>query len=216
MNSIVSWYNFLSKSFLQTKEKGMANEISSSVLLDLLTRVKGIRAAFPIEDFHKDEILKVEQEAEEKALMGLGKTLNSGLREVLQSDIVIAAVTDMEFEWNCFCGMQLKKGNQVVGEEIRDPNRIRELSQRSDVYFLHKNFVIYKGRINFPQDIMKKICQFEFPSMSADWFAHVDGIESCIFCNPSTPTDVYIKKICLGGMDERGLGTILIGVTYHE
>lgn len=192
----------------------MAYEISIPVLLKTLTGVKGIRAVSLITDQHKDDILRVEEDAEERALMGLGKTFNSGLREVLKCDIIAAALTDMGFDWSGFCGMQLKKGDQVVGEEIRDPNRIRELSQRSDVYFLHQNFVIYKGRIYFPQDIMNKICQFEFPSMRVDWFSHLDGIESCIFCNPSTPTDIHIKKVFFEGKDERGLGTILIGVSY--
>ncbi|OGP89286.1 MAG: hypothetical protein A2157_10260 [Deltaproteobacteria bacterium RBG_16_47_11] len=191
----------------------MAHEISIGGLLNALKGVKGIKAASLLDDQHRSEILKIEQEAEEKALMGFGKTFNSGLREVLECEIVIAALTDMDFEWGCFCGMQLKKGNQVVGEEIRDPNRLRELSQRSDVYFLHKNFVIYKGRINFPQDIMNKVCQFEFPCACVDWFSHLDGIESCIFCNPSTPTDLYIKKNYFEDKDERGLGTILVGVT---
>jgi hypothetical protein len=190
----------------------MAHEISTARLINLLTGVKGIRAASLVENQHKDEIVKIEQDAEERALMGLGKTYNSGLREVLECEIVIAALTDMDFDWSGFCGMQLKKGDQVVGEEIRDPNRIRELSQRSDVYFLHQNFVIYKGRINFPQDIMSKLCQFEFPSANVDWFSSVDGVESCIFCNPSTPTDIHIKKAFFSPSDERGVGTILIGV----
>ena len=194
----------------------MAREIFVGGLLDALKKVKGITAVSLVDDQHRSEIQKIEQEAEEKALMGFGKTFNSGLREVLECEIVIATLTDMEFEWGCFSGMQLKKGNLLVGEEIRDPNRLRELSQRSDVYFLHKNFVIYKGRINFPQDIMNKTCQFEFPSICTDWFSELDGIESCIFCNPSTPTDIYIKKIWFQGSDERGLGTILVGVTCRK
>jgi hypothetical protein len=192
----------------------VGKEIFITGFLNGLIGIKGIRAATLIENQHKDEILRIEEDAEERALMGLGKTFNSGLREVLKCEIIIAALTDMDFDWSYVCAMQLKKGNQVVGEEIRDPNRLKELSQRSDAYFLHKNFVIYKGRINFPQDIMNKICQFEFPSVRVDWFSHLDSIESCIFCNPSTPTDIHIKKIFFNALDERGLGTILIGISY--
>lgn len=194
----------------------MGDESLISMLLDHLTAIKGIKAASLVERQHREEIMKIEQDAEEKALMGLGRTYNSGLREVLECEIIIAALTDMDFDWSCVGGMQLKKGNQLVGEEIRDPDRLKELSQRSDVYFLHSNFVIYKEKINFPKDLMNKICHFEFPCICVEWFSHLDKIESCVFCNPSTPTDLYIKKNYFEDKNERGLGTILVGITLHK
>jgi hypothetical protein len=119
----------------------------------------------------------------------------------------------MDFNWGCPT-LVLKKGQEVVGEEVRDEEVIAGLSNQKNVWFMHKNFVVYKDKISFPQDIMKKICQFETPSLPAQWCIVEDEQLQCypiIYANPSTPSDVFLKNQYFSGLDERGLGTILVG-----
>jgi hypothetical protein len=124
----------------------------------------------------------------------------------------------MAFDWGSHPTLVMKKGQEVVGEEVRDKERIAQLSARDDVWFMHRNFVIYKNKISFPQDVMKKICYFEIPCLPAEWCV-VEGdklaCRTLIYANPSTLCDVYLKEQFFKGTDEKGLGTILIGVSLE-
>jgi hypothetical protein len=121
-------------------------------IVSALSRVKGIRQASPVADCDRTNILTLEKKAEERSLMGLGKVVNTGVLEVLDQDLIYAALTDMDFDWGCAATLVLKKGDVVVGEEVRDEAVIAELSKKKNVWFMHRNFVIYKDRVSFPQD----------------------------------------------------------------
>ncbi|MGB9618645.1 MAG: hypothetical protein ACPL7J_15100, partial [Desulfomonilaceae bacterium] len=138
---------------------------------EILKRIRGLKGvvdAFFLRDEDRFNLLSVESEAEKKAFMGLGRCYNSGIREVLRLPIVVVAITNMEFDWGQQGQIVLKKDEEIVGEEVRDPARIRELEQRGDVWFLHKNFVVYKEKVDFPTDIVNKKCCFELPALSGE------------------------------------------------
>lgn len=182
-------------------------------ILDGLRQVKGLIEIALVYEEERREIERVEKQAEAKSLMGLGKVVNSGLREVLRRDYVFAALTDMEFEWGCQPSLVMKKGDLIVGEEVKDPATIEGLSNNKNVWFLHRNFVVYKDSVSFPQDIMQKICHFEIPFHTAQLLQfEKDKPGACIYGFPSTPCDVYLKERYFGSNDSRGVGTVLIGV----
>jgi hypothetical protein len=109
----------------------------------------------------------------------------------------------------------LKKGDEVVGAEVRDEELIAKLSKQKNVWFMHKNFVVYKDKMTFPQDIMQKICYFEIPCLPAEWCLVEDDSFQCnsfIYANPCTPSDIYLKEQYFDGTDEKGCGTILVGI----
>jgi len=187
----------------------------NKIVTIVLKNVKGIRevATFPSDD--RQKILDIEQDAEKKAFMGLGSVINTGVREVMNCEWIYLALTDMDFVWGCHASLVMKKGEELVGEEVQDKQRIAELSKREDVWFMHQNFVIYKDKISFPNDLMKKICHFEIPGIPAEWCRLEDetiGHRSIIYANPSTPCDTFIKKQYFDGINEKGLGTILVGI----
>lgn len=166
-----------------------------------------------VEDYQ--QILDMEQAAEKMSLMGLGKVTNTGVREVLSYDLVYVALTNMDFDWGCYSTLLLKKGDDLVGEEVRNEEMIARLSAQKNVWFMHKNFVVYKDKISFPHDIMKKNCYFEIPCLPAEWCIPGDDSFQCnliMFANPATTCDVYLKGQYFDGTDEKGLGTILVGV----
>lgn len=134
-----------------------------------LNSVKGIQDICPVRSEDRREILTLEEEAEKRSLMGLGKVTNAGVREVLKFELLFIALTNLEFEWGRHPTLILKKGDQLVGEEIYDEEIIAQLSKSPNAWFMHKNFVIYKDLVSFPQDIMQKICHFELPGLPGDW-----------------------------------------------
>jgi len=185
---------------------------ANSLMIATLKKVKGIVDVSPISEKDKQEIIRIEKEAEKQSLMGM--VVPTGIMEVVACDLVYAALMDMDFEWGS-PNLILKKGERVVGEEVRDSEVIARLSQQKNVWFMHKNFVVYKDRVSFPQDIMKKLCHFEIPSLPAEW-GILEGSDfsyrSLIYANPATPTDIFLKNSYFEGLDQWGLGTVLIGV----
>jgi len=180
-----------------------------------LNCVKGLKTALPLPKDDVDAVLQKELEAEERSLMGLGKVINTGVRKIMTCERVYVALTTMAFDWGCDASLILKKGDETVGEEVRDPDVIAGLQKRKDVWFMHRNFVIYKDRIAFPQDIMKKICHFEIPCLPADFCVPDDDRLRCaaiLYAAPSTLNDIFLKTQYFDGVDEQGTGTILVGI----
>lgn len=193
----------------------MERKKTDRLITTAMERAKGIVRAIPLEETHRGKILSLEEAAEEKSLMGLGKVVNSGVREVMACPLVYVALTAMDFEWGSHPSLVLKKGDETVGLEVRDNDEIARLSQRKDVWFMHRNFVVFKERLSFPEDIMKKICHFDIPCIPAEWCVIDDGDFTCksiIHANPATTTDLFLKEKYFGGQDEKGTGTILTGV----
>jgi hypothetical protein len=182
-----------------------------------LKDVKGIMKAAPFSNNDRRKMLDIEQEAEKKAFMGLGNVVNAGVRKVLTYEFIYVALTNMDFAWGSHPSLVMRKGEELVGEEVQDKKRIAELSKRKNVWFMHQNFVIYKDKVSFPQDLMKKICHFEIPGIPADWCRLEDeAIEnhSIIYANPSTLGDIFLKEQYFDGIQKQGLGTILIGLEF--
>jgi hypothetical protein len=189
------------------------------LIIRTMLSVHGVVRVSRIPDDDRREILALEEEAEKRSLMGLGKVLNVGVREVLKDDLVYVALTDMAFDWGCHATLVLKKGDAVVGEEVRDATAIAKLSNQKNVWFMHRNFVIYKDKISFPQDIVKKICHFEIPCLPADWCVlQTDGQDALRlnYSAPSTLCDTYLKERYFDNRAEHGLGTILLGVHFRR
>lgn len=178
-----------------------------------LLRVKGFVEAVSLEDEDRQELRAIEQEVETRSLLGLGKVINMGVQGVLKCDLVFVALVNMDFDWSCRPNLVMKKGEEVVGEEVTDQPTIDRLAARENVWFLHKNFVIYKDRVSFPQDVMKKICYFEIPCHPAEWPVGIH-CHSVVYGSPSTPADIFLKKKYFQGKDERGTGTVLIGIKH--
>jgi len=193
----------------------MEKRVADGLMVSALKKVKGVVEASPFSSEDRQEIIDIEQDAENRSLMGLGKVANTGMREVLNRDLIYVALNNMDFDWGCHATLVLIKDDEVVGEEVRDEAVIAGLRNKKNVWFMHKNFVVYKDKINFPQDIMKKICHFEIPWLPAEWCTVENDTFRChsiIYANPCTPADVFLKDQYFSGLDERGLGTILVGV----
>ena len=193
----------------------MDRKMIDGVMISAFRNVKGIVNSCPLSNEDHPRILEKELEAEKRSLMGLGKVVNAGVREILNHDLVYAALTSKYFDWGCYSTLLLKKGQEIVGQETRDKAVLAELAKKKNVWFLHKNFVVYKDRISFPGDIMNKICHFEIPCLPAEFCMLDDDkfqCQSINFASPSVLCDLYLKEQYFNGENVTDLGTILIGV----
>ena len=188
---------------------------TDALMVSALEKVKGIVKACPFASEDRRKIMDIEEDAEKNSLMGLGKVTNVGVKEVFKCNSIYVALNNMDFDWGCHATLVLKKGDEVVGEEVRDEELIARLSKQNNVWFMHKNFVVYKDKMSFPQDIMQKTCYFEIPCLPAEWCLVEDDSFQCnsiIYANPCTPSDIYLKEQYFNGTDEKGCGTILVGI----
>jgi hypothetical protein len=196
-------------------EQIMDHKTIDAALITAFRNVKGLVNSCPLPTDGYPQILEKELEAEKRSLMGLGKVVNTGVREILKHDLVYAALTSKDFDWGCYSTLLLKKDQEIVGQEIRDEAVLAELAKKKNVWFLHKNFVVYKDRVSFPGDIMNKICHFEIPCLPAE-FCMLGGDQlqchSINFASPSILCDLYLKEQYFDGENVTELGTILIGV----
>ncbi len=186
------------------------------VFISSLKSVPGILEVQRLSDQDREPLLEIEKKAEEQSLMSLGKVVNLGVRTVLTYEIIFVALNSMDFDWGTHPTLIMKKGEEIVGEEIRDKERIKKLSEQENVWFMHKNFVVYKDKVSFPQDIMQKICYFEIPYLPVSWQEIQECREQCqdiIIAAPATPGDVYLKEHYFQKRDEQGFGTCLIAVS---
>ncbi|MFH0726654.1 MAG: hypothetical protein V2B19_09950 [Pseudomonadota bacterium] len=193
----------------------MDRVLIDEMILRTLRKVTGLVDSRPLPATDYPEILEKEQEAEQRSLMGLGKVVNTGVREILTCQWVYVSLTSMEFDWGCHPSLLLKKGRETVGEEVRDEALLADLRNKTNVWFLHKNFVVYKDRVSFPQDIMKKICHFEIPCLPANFCLLDDGqfqSHGIHLASPSILNDLYLKKKHFGDKNADELGTVLIGI----
>ncbi|MCB2187856.1 MAG: hypothetical protein KQJ78_15655 [Deltaproteobacteria bacterium] len=183
-------------------------------VLQLLEKVKGLRLAERLSPEDGRTLLEIEEEAEKRSLMGLGKVVNAGMRRVLAQNRLYAAVTTPEFAW-CGSSLVLKKGDEVVGMETRDPELLAHYHRQDNTWFLHRNFVVFKDRIDFPGDIMKKICHFEIPEMTPEWCEAADRLAAILSLSiavPAPPGDQYLKETIFPSATEQQAGTIVVGV----
>jgi hypothetical protein len=191
--------------------------VTANKIQDVLMKTRGIDAVFRMEDEDRFKLLDVETAAEKKAFMGLGMCYNSGIRDVLRCPLVFVCITNMNFEWGCQAHMVLKKNDTIVGEEVLDASRIEQLKERKDVWFLHKNFVIYKEKVDFPQDLVDKKCCFEIPALTwGEPLPALPDVEDCRYSFPSTAGDIFLKERLYGVKDERGTGTAVFGFKLRE
>jgi hypothetical protein len=195
----------------------MDRKMIDEAMIKALSKGKGIVRVCPFPDEDRRKVLEIEQEAEKKSLMGLGKVINSGVMEVLNCDLIYVALTNMDFHWGSYPSLVLKKGQEVVGEMVYDKEVIARLSNQENVWFMHQNFFIYKDKVSFPQDLVKKICHFETPCLPAEWCVVENDELQChrvIYAIPAVPCDLYLKKQYFNGLEEKGFGTIVVGVKW--
>ncbi len=94
----------------------MARQMIDRVMIAALRNVKGIVNSCPLPNDDHPRILEIEIVAGKRSLMGLGKVLNTGVREISNHDLVYAALTSKDFDCGCYSTLLLKKGQEIVNK----------------------------------------------------------------------------------------------------
>jgi hypothetical protein len=181
-----------------------ASEIEKKIRLAL----KGVKGVIDIKVLssqeERDKLLELEQEAEKKVLYGIGKGLNTGLREVLKRDFVVVIINDNEFEWPPEPAIQIVCDGEVIGEEIKFPEKAEEYKKQGHI--VAGNLVIFKDKTK--AIMSRKDFTVVFPPMSFKQLEGIDEFTDVISASPCPPSHLYlIERMNVNYAP----GTILVG-----
>ncbi len=171
--------------------------------------VKGIRKALVLTKEDRRKIVDLEKSAEKRVMMGLGQGDNQGIKKVLTSDVVVAFITEAEYEWPRGPNIVITRGGRIIGEEL-SPSRLEEVKKCKNVILLN-NFALYKDRIPKLPSWAQKPPIVVFPAKPCPEAEEVSGIGDAVLGSPSPPSDIYLKERMKVNQKNGQLGTILIG-----
>lgn len=177
-------------------------------ILDFLRSVNGIEDVKLLTESEKRELIRIEEQAEKCSLMGLMPGVNQGVREAISRTFTVSAITNDDFEWPIRGTVRFVYKGEIIGEEIRDEEELERLKKEGN-RVIGDIFVLYSQKIEELglRDLRDSI--LVIPSLELSWIKKVPHAERVVVGSPSTPSDLYIKKIM--GKEGDGKGTVLIG-----
>ena len=190
-----------------TVNEDLKNKLLKKIEVTLKT-VKGIVDFIPLSREELQKILELETEAEKKAVMGMGKCLNDGLREVAKRDMIIAVANDNDFRHASEPTIYWVADGIIIGEELPAKCDIEKLKKDQNVIFIGKNFIIHKDALKLARC---KDAVFTFPGLKFPELETIPEIKDIISASPSGLADIYVKQKANLSLTDPALGTIIIG-----
>ena len=186
--------------------------MSSKVLENVIKQLKEVPGVVDVIVLARDNIEAIyalEEEAEKKIMMGFAKGLNLGVREALKRSHVLAAITDMNFNWGDKPVVKMVIGEEVVGEEVRDSRLLEEYRRRGNLVL--GNFVIYRDKVKSIRERGKECCVLLLP-LELSKPVRVENVINVVVGSPSPPADLFIKRLFNNPeFFKAGYGTIVVG-----
>jgi len=183
------------------------------VVEEALRGIPGFVALHRLSQIDIATVLKLEGEAERRALLGAIRAENEGVREALKRGEVFAVAYRPEF-FESFKGdihgssVVMLSGGIVVGEEVTR-GKLNELKGRRDVILIGSSFALYKDRIHRAGGEAKIL----LPSRPFPPLKHIRGLKDIASGSPSPPVDQYLKEKMKIDTDDPDIGTVLVGFT---
>ncbi|MCD4821091.1 MAG: hypothetical protein K8R11_03255 [Methanococcoides sp.] len=175
--------------------------------------ITGVGKTLVLDDEDRKVIAKLEEKADQMTLMGLGRGDNKGVKAVLQSDVIIPFQTTMEYKWPCGPNVLLMHEDNVVGEDINDPEKLQSFENDAESLVIG-NIVVYdKGfltALNSKSDPLVVV----MPPKPCDEVECLSHVCNAILASPSPPTDEYLKEK-MGLQSVHGTGSFLLGFNFE-
>ena len=179
--------------------------------LDKLRQCQGVLAVKALSEQEKQRISDVECEAENKIVYGMCRSLNQGVRESLERDFTVAMIIQTsEFQYPHHPYMNIVCREQVVGELVRDKEKIDELRKDPGNVFLWDNFVVNMKKL--PRDPKRRReMRLVYVPREPLQLRGSEDIGNVVFGTPSTEGDALIKNMLDFRSNDIVVGTCLVG-----
>lgn len=168
-----------------------------------LDSTKGIEQILFLNAVDRMNIIKLEKKDEKVKSVLFGKKKNLGVKQVLDCDVMIAFMTNKEFEWPAN-NIKLMHGDQIIGGDVTDPVKLQEYQEHSG-YCVLGNIVIALDKFVKIRSCADSVCMVVNPK-PFPYIEHIPGISDALMASPSMFADEYIrsraqirdKKYCVG------------------
>jgi hypothetical protein len=141
--------------------------------------------------------------------MGIKK--NIGIREAFGSDVVISFLANREFDWPENY-LTLVRGERIIGEDVGDPEKLREYEKRSDCIVIGNIVVYYDDFVKTKRDtspLLMVIASKPFPGIEI-----IPKVREARLASPSRFTDEYLKSK-MDADSKEVKGTFIIGFNIN-
>jgi hypothetical protein len=191
--------------------RGLLMTSNVSAILDVLSHDEGVMTTRLLSKDEKNRILNKEQEAEDRIIFGMCKSLNEGVRDAINSEYTVALIIDTSiFRYPHHPHMSIMWKDQVVGEQVSDDEKIKTLKKDRFNFFLWDTFVIYMKKLpKAPKD--RDQIRFVYRSRVPLQLKGFSFVCNPVFGTPSTECDLLIKDMLCIEAKDAVIGTCLIG-----
>lgn len=174
----------------------------------VLISTKGILDVKWLDQAARKEVSGIENNLYKNGLSGLGGYYNEGVKDVLSRKHICVVLNNNEFRHATDPSLFWVAGDIVIGEEITDQDRLRDLKEKNTVKILRKKFVLYLERM---KDARGHQPVFIIRGLPFHEIEGIPGIHDVLSASPVGSVDVYLKERFGWNTKARNLGTILIG-----
>jgi len=184
--------------------------VAPEQIADGLKRLRGVRAVYPLTEGEKARILKAEEEAGQRVLLGLGRSDNRGVKEALARETSLTLITDAEFEWPKGPQVLLMWEREILGGEFENPDEIERFKQRKGVV-VSGCFVIFKDKMPPARQLASNPPTVVFPPKPLPQLERRFGVRDAVIGFPCPPTDRLLKEAFNISVENHSLGTAIVG-----
>jgi hypothetical protein len=180
-------------------------ESSCSRVEDTLAKLKGIVKVRRLSEVEIESAKDFESQAEGKVLMGLCPGTNVGFREALAKKNVFVCLTDEKLVWPSCSYLKLLCGDEIIGQDIYDEAELQRRKEEGNM--VAGNLVFYREKMGILRERRSDLRVLMLPM-------EIKELCACgaVVGSPSPPTDLYLKRLLDADMENRHLGTIVVGV----
>lgn len=174
--------------------------------------MKGVGTTLLLNEEDRGTIRELEKKADEMTLMGLGRGDNKGVKAVLNTDVIFAFTTNMDFKWPEGPNVILMHDECIVGQDLDDETKLEEMKNCKDKLVIG-NIVIHDTSILKKMDGKNDPLIVVLPPKPCEEVECVDKVCNVVLASPSPPTDEYLKER-IGLENIHGTGTFLLGFDF--
>ena len=182
-------------------------------LLDSVVRklrsIEGITDVWYVENSERQTILELEKKANLNAGLAIGlEIVNTAAANALQREFVLCINHSPALRHPSAPILVIAAGEDVVGEEIWEEERIARLRTDANALFIGRGFVLFKDKV---AKLGRRRLRFDYGPQDFPEVSSIPGVCEVVSSTISPPADLYIKRLAKWDTTDPDSGTVLIG-----
>ena len=180
--------------------------------IKLLHITKGVENTFLLNEYDMKQIMKLEEKDEQMNSLGFGKKHNIGVKQALRADILIAFLTNKDYDWPKD-NLRIIHQGEIIGRDVSDLAEINRY-KNSDEHCVFGNIVINHQKMKKFRNTSEAPVM-EISAKSWKELENMNFISEALIASPSRLTDNYIKSK-IASENKIHVGSFLLGLNLKK